>query len=105
LDKGRWISVHAVEEGRTGQTVAEEAFVGRTEVEAAEAAAEAAAVAAAAAGAAAGAAAAAGAGAAAVWAGVDDRPGVMGADCRELVVLSSVALVAVDGRLQVTEVG
>jgi len=89
LDKGRWISVHAVEGGRTGQAVVEEAFVDRTEVGAAEAAAvEAAAV-----------------GAAAVWAGVDDRPEGMEADCREFVVLGSVALVAVDGRLQLTEVG
>lgn len=65
----------------------------RTEVEAAEAVAEAAAVAAAA------------VGAAAVWAGVDGRPGGMEVDCREFVVLGSVALVAVDGRLQLTEVG
>ena len=94
MDKGGWISVHAVEEGRTGQAVVEEAAVGRTEVEAAEAVAmEAAAVAAAA------------VGAVAVWAGVDDRPGGMEADCREFVVLGSVALVAVDGRLQLTEVG
>lgn len=74
--------------------------MGRTEVEAAEAAAVEAAVAAAAA-----AVAAAAVGAAAVWAGVDDRPEGMEADCREFVVLGSVALVAVDGRLQLTEVG
>ena len=90
MDKGRWISVRAVEEGRTGQAVVEEAFVGRAEVEAAEAAAVAAAAA---------------VGAAAVWAGVDDMPGGMEVDCREFVVLGSVALVAVDGRLQLTEVG
>ena len=80
-----------------GQAVAEEPVVGRTEVEAAETA-EAAAVAAAAAGAAA-------ADAAAVWVGADDRLGGMEVDCRKLVVLDSVALVAVDGRLQMREVG
>jgi hypothetical protein len=93
LDKRRWISVRAVEEGRTGQVAVEELFVGKAEAEAAEAAEAAAAVA------------AGGAGAAAVWAGADDRPGGMEADCREFAVLGSVALVAVDGRLQVTEVG
>ena len=67
--------------------------MGRAEVEAAEAA-EVAAVAAAAA-----------TGAAAVWVGADDRPGGMEVDCRELVVLGSVALVAVDGKLQMREVG
>lgn len=76
------------------QAVVEEAFVGRTEVEVAETAAvEAAAVAPVA------------VGAAAVWAGVDDRPGGMEADCRGFVVQGSAALVAVDGRLQLMEVG
>ena len=63
--------------------------MGRTEVEAAETAA----------------AGAAAADAAAVWVGADDRPGGMEVDCRKLVVLDSVALVAVDGRLQMREVG
>jgi hypothetical protein len=82
-----------------GQAVVEEAVVGRTEMEAAEAVAvEAAAMAAAAV-------AAAAVGAAAVWPGIDDRPGGMEADCRGFVVLGSVALVAVDGRLQLMEVG
>ena len=90
MDKGRWICVLVVEEGRTGQAVVEEPVAGRTGVEAAEAAAVAAAAADA---------------AAAVWAGVDDRLGGMKVDCMELVVLDSVALVVVDGRLQVREVG
>lgn len=50
-------------------------------------------------------AAAAATGAAAVWAGADDRLGGREVDCREFVELGSVALVAVDGKLQMREVG
>ena len=66
--------------------------MGRAEVEAAGAA-EVAALAAAA------------TGAAVVWAGADDRLGGREVDCREFVELGSVALVAVDGKLQMREVG